>query len=524
MKIAIAQINPTVGALEENAQKIIRALKIDADLVLFPEMALTGYPPQDLLLMPAFVQAATEALEMIIPHTKGKIAVIGTIRPNPTPGQKPLFNTAAILEEGKFVGFQDKTLLPEYNVFNERRYFEPAHHTDVWSLKGKKVAITICEDLWQLPEYTRNPVVELVDKRPDLVLNLSASPYHTGRFTDRLEVCQKAAKMLGCPLYLCNQVGGNDSLIFDGYSLHLDKRGELVGYGKGFEEDLALQGELIEPIEELFHALVLGVRDYFHKQGFEKACFGLSGGIDSAVVACIAKHALGAENVLALLLPSRYSTEAGKHEALELVKTLGIGHEEISIEGPFSCFLETLEPHFAGKEPDVTEENLQARIRGILLMAFSNKFGYLLLGTGNKSEMAMGYMTLYGDMCGGLGVLSDVTKGQVYALARWLKTIPQTTIDKPPSAELAPNQFDHDSLPEYAVIDQVVTAYVEDHLSIDEIVHKHNLPLALVKQLVGKIHSSEYKRQQAPPGLRVTRRAFTVGRHFPIVQKWDTNS
>jgi len=329
-------------------------------------------------------------------------------------------------------------------------------------------------------------------------------------------------------------VGGNDSLIFDGYSMHVNASGELVQHAKGFEEDLLLVDLEksypkthihTDPLEDLFKGLVLGVRDYFHKLGFSRACFGLSGGIDSSVVACIAKEALGAENILALTLPSRFSSEGSVTDAEILARHLGITLQEFSIEKPFESFLETLTPRFEGKPPDVTEENLQARIRGIILMAFSNKFGYLLLGTGNKSEMAMGYATLYGDMCGGLGVLSDVSKQQVYALARWInrenEVIPADVLEKPPSAELRPGQKDSDALPEYPIVDLVLGEYVEHHRSPEEIAETHHLPLPLVKDLVRKIHLNEYKRQQAPPGLRVTKRSFTVGRRFPIVQHWN---
>ncbi len=544
MLAALAQINPTVGALSQNCQKVLsfieRARSSGATLVVFPEMALCGYPPEDLLLLPSFIEAMEEELKKIIAASKGMIVIVGTVRENLSGGEKGLYNSAAILEDGKLVGFQDKTLLPDYDVFDERRYFEPAARADVWSVGGLRIAVTICEDIWQhaaAVEYTtylRDPVQELAKQAPDLLVNLSASPYYLKRHETRLRVCTQAAQTTGCSVLFCNQVGGNDSLIFDGYSLHLNSAGQLVQHAKGFEEDLLfvdLQKKsapcqiFVDPLEDLFKALVLGVRDYFHKLGFSKACFGLSGGIDSAVVACVAKEALGAENVHALLLPSRYSTKQGLEEAECLARRLGITFEELSIEKPFQSFLDLLTPRFKGKEADVTEENLQARVRGIILMAYANKWGYLLLGTGNKSEMAMGFTTLYGDMCGGLGVLNDVSKQQVYALARWInrdqEIIPNTTIEKPPSAELRPDQKDSDSLPEYPVVDLVLTEYVEEHLSPEKIADKHHLPLHLVKDLVRKIHLNEYKRQQAPPGLRVTKKAFTVGRRFPIVQQWN---
>lgn len=544
MRIALAQINPVVGALAQNKKKIIewilRARSQKAELVVFPEMALCGYPPEDLLLLPSFIEAMNQELQEIIRETKGITAIVGCIRTNPYGGEKGLYNTAALIQDGELIGFQDKSLLPAYDVFSERRYFEPAARTDVWTLVNRRVAVTICEDIWQhagaveYSTYPKDPVLELKEQAPDFLINLSASPYYMKRHQTRMHVCAAAASTLNCPVLLCNQVGGNDSLIFDGYSLCLDKQGGLIRYGKGFEEELILVDLEkphplctlnIDPEEDLYRALVLGVRDYFHKQGFVKACLGLSGGIDSSVVACIAAEALGHENVLALTLPSRYSSESSVQDSFQLSEQLGIACQEISIEAPFQCFLDTLEPHFQGLPLDATEENLQARIRGVILMAFSNKLGYLLLSTGNKSEMAMGYATLYGDMCGGLGVLNDVTKEQVYRLARWInrekEIIPQSVIEKPPSAELRPNQKDSDSLPDYPIVDLVLKEYVEEHRSPEMIAKTHHLPQTLVYELVRKIHLNEYKRRQAPPGLRVTKKAFTVGRRFPIVQKWN---
>lgn len=544
MKIALAQINPIVGSFCKNREKILlyidKARQQGASIVVFPEMALCGYPPEDLLLMPSFIKAMKEELDKILPATQGITVILGMVRKNPSGEEKGLYNTAAIMDNGELIGFQDKTLLPDYDVFTERRYFEPAPSNKIWNLAEKRIAITICEDIWQhaeLVEYTsyvRDPIIELALQAPDLMINLSASPFYIHRHEIRLSVAQAAAKTVKCPVLLCNQVGGNDSLIFDGCSVHVNQLGQLVQYAKRFEEDLLLvdldkdypECEIVSnPIEDLYDALVLGVRDYFHKQGFSRACFGLSGGIDSSVVACVAKEALGSENVLALALPSRYSSEESFKDSQTLAHKLQISLKEISIEKPFEAFLQTLAPFFKGEEPDVTEENLQARIRSVLLMAFSNKFGYLVLGTGNKSEMAMGYTTLYGDMSGGLGVLSDVSKQQVYALARWInrteEIIPHAILEKVPSAELRPNQKDSDSLPEYSIVDQVLSAYVEEHYSPEEIANRYHLSLPLVKELVRKIHLNEYKRKQAPPGLRVTKKAFTVGRRFPIVQHWN---
>lgn len=544
MRIALAQINPIIGSLSYNRDKIIQAIekaRLDqAEIVVFSEMVLCGYPPQDLLLLPSFVEAVEEELQKIIKASKELIVIVGTIRKNSL-GEKKLYNSAAIIEDGRLIGFQDKMLLPDYDVFSERRYFDSAAQIGLWEIGGIKIAVTICEDIWHhsgavlYTNYSCDPIVEFTPLKPDLLINLSASPYSLSQHLTRLQVCQSVALTLQCPLLYCNQVGGNDSLIFDGYSLYMNKEGEVIQEAKGFEEDILLVNlekknapdEIPTPIliENLYKALVLGVRDYFFKQGFSKACFGLSGGIDSAVVACIAEEALGKENVLALALPSRYSSKGSLKDAKKLTGKLGITLKEISIEKPFGSFLEDLNPYFKGLKEDTTEENIQARIRGMFLMAFANKFGYIVLGTGNKSETAMGYTTLYGDMCGGLGVLSDVTKGQVYALADWInrnqEVIPTEIILKPPSAELRFEQKDSDTLPAYPIIDLVLEEYVERHFSPELIAERHHLSPELVKGLVYKIHSSEYKRQQAPPGLRVTSKAFTVGRRFPIAQHWN---
>ena len=381
-----------------------------------------------------------------------------------------------------------------------------------------------------------DPISELEKLKPTLLLNISGSPFSFGKPHLRAQVCTKAVNLLQCPVILCNQVGGNDSLIFDGYSLLIDRKGTPKYIAKGFEEEFTTvnTNETIkepfsrsfnkDPVSDLYQALVLGVKDYFKKQNFSKACLGLSGGIDSAVVACIAVEALGKENVLAVLMPSRYSSEGSLIDAKELIKKLEIPFKEISIEEPFQSYLDVLTPYFEGKTSNVTEENLQSRIRGMILMALSNKLGYIVLSTGNKSEMAMGYSTLYGDMCGGLGVISDITKRQVYALAAWINKqqmkIPASTILKPPSAELKSNQKDSDSLPAYEIIDTVLHEYMENSLSAEQIAEKHKYAPILVKDLIKRIHANEYKRRQSPPGLRVSEKAFYVGRRFPIVQKW----
>ncbi len=453
--------------------------------------------------------------------------------------EKGLFNSAAIIQNQTLIGFQDKILLPTYDVFDESRYFEPGSGMRTWNLLGNKVAITICEDIWQhsallnATYYRRDPVADLQPLYPDIVLNLSASPYSFGKVSNRLKVGSSAASTLMCPTLLCNQVGGNDSLIYDGYSFYIDALGELKSIAKGFEEDFLLvdldqetKPIVFSPelIDNLYKALVLGVRDYFHKSRFKKACLGLSGGIDSALVAAIAVDALGSDNVLGVIMPSRYSSEGSMKDALQLADNLKIKTQVISIESPLQSYLELLEPSFESKPWDSTEENLQARIRGMILMALSNKLGYVVLNTGNKSELAMGYATLYGDMCGGLGVINDVTKMQVYALSHWInrqrEVIPKSSIDKPPSAELRPGQKDSDSLPPYEVIDNIVESYIENHHTPDEIREKFGYSKELVEDAIHRIHRNEYKRRQSAPGLRVTEKAFSVGRRFPIVQKF----
>lgn len=534
MRVSLAQINPVVGDLDYNASCIISMIKkAKSGLVLFPELAVTGYPPEDFLLLPHFIEAAEHQLNVILPHTKGLTAVIGLPRHNPNSGEKSVLNSAAILHDGKLLGFQDKSLLPTYDVFDEQRYFEEATETVIWEVDGCRFAVTICEDIWQHSQlvdetsYTHDPIASLKGEKLDFLLNLSASPFSQGKMVQRMQAGSAVAQTLQCPVYQCNQVGANDSLIFDGRSYGCDAQGAFIGVAKAFAEELYIPDGAAaqhDEVELLFSALVLGIRDYFQKQGFTQACLGLSGGIDSALVACLAVEALGKDNVHALIMPSRYSSEGSYIDAQALAKNLGICTEEVSIEAPFTCFLELLEPHFSGLPADATEENLQARIRGMILMAFSNKKGYIILSTGNKSEMAMGYSTLYGDLCGGLAVLSDVLKEDVYGLSRWInrenEIIPENIITKAPSAELRPDQKDSDTLPDYAIVDQVLRLYVEEHHSPEQIVAETGFDADVVIGLVKRIHQNEYKRRQSPPGLRVSHKAFTVGRKFPIVQRW----
>jgi len=534
MRLALAQINPIVGAFDHNRalilQNIALAKQKGASLLIFPEMAICGYPPEDLLLLPTFIARVEAEIQQIQAASKGICLIVGCVRKH----EGALLNSACVIEDGQLVAFYDKMLLPDYDVFSERRYFTPGEAIKIIQLKGKRIALTICEDLWAHVGYGVDPVSMLQEQNVDLVVNLAASPFYIERHQTRLAVAREAVKKLGSSLCMVNQVGANDRLIFDGHSLCLDDQANLVALAKGFEEDLLFidLDKKSKPItwkldamRDLHDALILGLRDYFGKQGLKKAILGLSGGIDSALVAVLAVRALGKENVTALFMPSRYTSEASGNEARALAKNLNITLHQISIEAPFDCFLELLAPSFEGLAEDTTEENLQARIRGMLLMAFSNKFGSVVLGTGNKSEMAMGYATLYGDMCGGLGVIADLTKEQVWALARWInqteEVIPKHTIEKEPSAELRVNQKDRDTLPDYAIVDCVLQEYVEEHLSAEEIATKHQLDLTLVRQLIGKIHKNEYKRQQAAPALRVTKKAFTKGRRFPIVEQWD---
>lgn len=543
MRVMAAQINPTIGDLEGNTQKILdallRAQKGGVDVVVFAELSLTGYPPEDLLLDPQFIEAAEGRLKEIEVATKGLFAVVGTPRWNRSGKEKPLFNSAAVFRDGSLIGFHHKQLLPTYDVFDEARFFEPGESPSVFEHLGRRIAVTICEDFWQHAQtvgytsYKVDPVKQLQELEVDLVLNLSSSPYYYGRRQQRTAVFALAARALQAPLVLCNQVGANDQLVFDGRSFYLNEKGELIHLAKGFEEDDLIVDLNINAcpcalpengIGEMYRALVLGTRDYFHKQGFKKALLGLSGGIDSALVACIAKEALGEENLLAFALPSRFSAHESTTDAAILAKNLGIELQTIPIEPLFHPTLDLLEPHFKGRAWDVTEENMQSRIRGQILMALSNKLGALLLNTGNKSEMAMGYTTLYGDMCGGLAVINDVTKTHVYHLANYInrnqEIIPKAILERVPSAELKENQTDQDTLPPYEVLDPIIEDYIEERLLPEAIAEKRNLSLPFVEEIIVKMHKAEYKRRQAPIAIRVTQKAFSKGRNVPIVQKW----
>ncbi len=546
MNIALAQINTTIGDFAGNTARILehyrRACAQKADLVLFPELAICGYPPRDLLLKPAFVQDNLAALENLAKEIKGPPVVIGYVDRNSGPG-RPLRNSAAVIQNGNITHRIHKTLLPTYDVFDEDRYFEPAETNPVISLLGEKIGITICEDIWNDEDfwpsriYRRDPVKELKAQGMTLLLNISASPWHLKKEQTRYRMLETIARNDGIAIAYCNAVGGNDELLFDGQSMAFDKTGKLTALGKSFEEDLlftpftpSIAFQEKSDAELLFRALGLGLRDYVHKCGFRSVVLGLSGGIDSALTACIAVAALGKENVFGVAMPSKFSSQGSIDDAQKLAHNLGIRFEIIPIQPQVDAFRTSLSSVFAGKAEDTTEENIQSRVRGLTLMAISNKFGSLLITTGNKSELATGYCTLYGDMCGGLAVISDLSKMQVYDVSRWIngnptstclasEVIPADSIEKPPSAELRPNQKDQDTLPPYPLLDQLLTAYVEQQQPAQEIA-RNGLDSKLVQEWTRRIDSNEYKRRQAAPGLRVTSKAFGVGRRMPIAQRY----
>ena len=549
VKIALAQINPTVGDFSGNLRRILdyatRAADQQADLVMFPELSVCGYWPADLLEKPSFVARAQESVEEIAAASErlGIAILCGTVQPSLTSDAKQLSNTAVLLRQGKVVFHQQKMLLPFYDVFDEQRYFEPAHQQSLFSFStpaaSEQMALTICEDawndkaFWEARRYSIDPVDELVRAGGSIILNISASPYWRGKRKTREAMLAALARRHRVPVLMVNQVGGNDSLVFDGTSLAINSQGEIIGQGKSFEEDLlvidtaAMQPEIHSTVPGLdagaYNALVLGTRDYLRKCSFSKAVIGLSGGIDSALVTAIAVDAVGKENVLAVGMPSPYSSAGSIHDSEQLAKNLDIPFKVLKIGQIFSDYTSTLEPLFSGLEPDLTEENLQSRIRGALLMAISNKMGSLVLTTGNKSEMATGYCTLYGDMVGALAVIGDVVKTNVYRLSNYVnrerEIIPQSILDKPPSAELRPGQVDTDSLPPYDVLDPIIEAYVERYETPEAISREKGINLELVQHVVKLIERSEYKRQQAAPVLKVTPKSFGMGRRFPIAVK-----
>ena len=540
MKIGFAQINPTVGDLTGNFEKIVatydRLAKAGADLVLTPELAITGYPPQDLVFKSQFVPQNLEVLDKLQARLGSAALLVGYVERNQGRG-KPFHNAAALLQPGAPIQKTFKSLLPTYDVFDEDRYFEPGCNSAPVMLGGTKVGVTICEDIWTehylpRPFYDVEPVRALVEQGAELILNLSASPFSLNKPAVRHEMVSALAQAHRRPIYYCNAVGGNDQLIFDGHSIAVNAHGELIARLPGFQTadhivDTETSGTIqyIQPERsaDLFAALSLGVRDYLAKCGFKSAVLGLSGGIDSAVVAAIAVEALGAGNVVGVSMPSPYSSRGSIDDALALAKNLGIKCLEIPIGDAFAAFKAQFAQIFAGRPEDTTEENMQARLRGMILMSLSNKFGHIVLSTGNKSELAVGYCTIYGDMAGGLAVISDVPKTMVYDLARWMnrdcEIIPRSTIEKPPSAELKPGQKDQDTLPPYEVLDEILRLYVEENLSARDII-AHGFDEKTVRWVQRRVDINEYKREQAAPGLKVTSRAFGVGRRMPIAQRY----
>ena len=545
MKVAFAQINTTVGDLKGNGERIAavyqKAAHAGADLVLFPELATCGYPPRDLLLKSRFIDRNLELLDSLAKTTGKTGMVIGYVGRNGTGVGREATNSVALLQNGRVLASRDKTLLPTYDVFDEDRYFEPAARNEVVEFNGRKIGLTVCEDVWNDEDfwhdsrrYRLDPARELVKDGAEVILNVSASPWHWGKNKVRQEMLASLAAKHGAPLLYCNLIGGNDELVFDGSSLAFDGQGRLIAEGAHFKEDFFIVDlQSAKPItprpivveESIFAALVLGLRDYLHKCGFKSAVLGLSGGIDSAITAVIAAEALGVENVRGISLPSQFSSQGSLDDAAALARRLGIRYDVIPIQPVFESAKQQLRSVFKGLAEDTTEENMQARIRGMILMALSNKFGSLLLTTGNKSELAVGYCTIYGDMCGGLAVISDVPKTMIYRISKWVnrkgEIIPDASITKPPSAELRPNQTDQDSLPPYEVLDAILEMYVVQMRSSAEIIAA-GFDEATVRRIVRLIDLSEYKRRQAAPGLKVTSKAFGVGRRIPIAQRYQS--
>lgn len=546
MKIAIAQINATIGDFEGNRERILsfarRAKEQKAELVVFPELSLCGYPPMDLLDHNAFVEENRKSLRLLQQELPKEIAVaLGYVDVNREMAGKALQNSVAILEGGEVIFRQAKTLLPTYDVFDEARYFEPAKSREVVEIGGERLGIAICEDIWWEREpapgtrYPIDPVQDFLDKGATLILSPSASPFFSGKLKTRYSLLSRIGKSSGVPVLYANMVGGNDSLIFDGYSMATDAKGNLVRLGAGFREELILldSRELREgeaPAMQLpdnrwadiYEALKLGLKDYLAKTGFSKVHLGLSGGVDSALVATIAADALGPDNVEVFLLPSQYSSSGSISDSEALARNLGVEARTVEIREIFGSYLTALEPQFAGRPHDIAEENIQARVRGTILMAYSNKFGSLLLTTGNKSELAVGYCTLYGDMSGGLGVIGDLLKTEVYKLCGYInrerEIIPEEILSKPPSAELRPEQRDDESLPAYEVLDEILKSYLIGNKTRKEIVAEGFDP-EVVEGILNLVGRSEYKRRQAPPVLKVSPKAFGNGRRMPIARR-----
>jgi NAD+ synthetase len=542
MKVALAQINTTVGDFAGNEARLLdayqRGVAAGVELVVAPELATTGYPPRDLLLRRGFVRRNLEVLDRLAAATGPTGLLVGCVGENPVRPGREVTNAVALLQHGRILATRTKTLLPTYDVFDEDRYFEPATTNAPVEFNGRRLGLTVCEDLWndedfwQDRRYRRNPAADLIAAGAEILFNVSASPWHLGKNRVRHAMLASLVAKTRCPLVYCNLVGGNDELIFDGSSLVFNAAGRLVARGAAFAADFVVVDtgtpDPVAPAEQgdeekLYGALVLGLRDYLHKCGFQSAVLGLSGGIDSALTACLAVAALGAEQVRGVSLPSEFSSPGSLDDARALAANLGIPYDVIPIRAAVATLKDGLAGVFAGRAEDTTEENLQARLRGVILMALSNKFGSLLLTTGNKSELAVGYCTLYGDMCGGLAVINDLPKQWVYRLARWInrerELIPAASITKPPSAELRPNQTDQDSLPPYEILDAILEAYVVEGRAAEEIMAA-GFDAAAVRRVVRLIELSEYKRRQSAPGLKVTSKAFGVGRRVPIAQRY----
>ena len=542
MRIALLQLNPTIGDLQGNADIITKSVRqADADLVITSELSLLGYPPRDLLLHEHFISESWDVARTIASDLADAPPVlVGLAEPNQGEVGRPLFNSAALLRGGRVEHTFHKTLLPTYDVFDEDRYFEPAFEPQILDLGIARLGLSICEDIWndrdfwKRRRYHTDPIRELVKAGVEAVINLSSSPFTVGKQLHREAMLGSMALKYRIPLVYVNQVGGNDDLVFDGRSCAFDSDGRLIARGKAFQEDLitvdmdGMSGTIAEddftPEAEIWKALVLGTRDYVRKCGFKEVLLGLSGGVDSALTAAIASEALGPENVLGVLMPSPYSSKGSIEDAERLARNLGIRTLRIPITDIMASFDEQLRPAFSGHPRDVTEENIQARIRGNLLMALSNKFGSVLLTTGNKSELAVGYCTIYGDMSGGLAVISDVPKTMVYGIAKWLNStrsreiIPASTLTKAPSAELRPNQTDMDSLPPYDVLDEILHRYIEQHQSAEEITHG-GYDASIVRQVLRLVKAAEFKRKQAAPGIKVTDRAFGSGWRMPVASR-----
>ena len=551
MKAILVQLNYHIGNFEKNVARIENevqlAEKAGAELIIFSELALTGYPPQDLLEYSSFIDASNNALQKIAAFSQTAAILIGAPTLNPAATGKKLFNSAYFLNHGEIRQVFHKSLLPTYDIFDEYRYFEPNHEYKLLEFKGVKIAVTICEDLWydQPVEnafsssrlYTENPLEKLAELNPDLVINLAASPFSYLRQDVKTEIFTRNAKKFNLPILYVNQVGAQTELVFEGGSLAVDRQGEIVGSLKMFEEDRMevdledLIASRLQPVpfkvpgqtELIYHALVLGIRDYFGKMNFKKATLGLSGGIDSAVTLVLAVHALGADNLHVLLMPSKYSSDHSVRDAKKLAENLGVKYDLISIQETFDTYLKSMKPIFEDQDEDITEENIQSRIRGNMLMAYSNKFGHILLNTSNKSEAAVGYGTLYGDMAGGLSVLGDVYKTDVYKLADYMnlegEIIPLNIITKPPSAELRPEQVDTDSLPDYGLLDKILYAYIEQQKPLEEIIQEVGSE-ETCRRVIRLVNQNEYKRYQTPPILRISSKAFGVGRRMPLVAKY----